>query len=352
MKQKRYSNEQIFRSFRQMILRLPFCMALISGTLTFNQSESEADEFTDPATPAYERVKDWPNLPEGYALGNPTGLDIDSEGNLWVFHRGSRRFTFPMPQKRIPINTVTKIDGDSGRILNAWGKDLFIMPHGLAIDDSDNIWVTHVGLHQVFKFDSEGALLMTLGEAGVSGRDATHFKFPTDVAVASDGSFHVADGYGNSRVAKFSADGILLAEWGSRGRGRDELRTPHGIALDNDENVYLADRENNRIKKFDSKGTLTSIWENKEADQLYSISVPLDREHLFAIDYDKDEDGHILGSDILRLDLNLKLQIRFGRSGAYEGEISRYHDIAVDTSGNVYVGDILGNSIQKFSPTR
>lgn len=193
-------------------------MALISGTLTFNQSESEAEELTNPVTPAYKRVKDWPILPEGHVLGNPTGLDIDSEGNLWVFHRGSRKFTFPMPLEKIPASTVTKIDSESGRILDAWGNDLFIMPHGLAIDGNDNVWVTDVGLHQVFKFDSDGNLLMTLGEAGVSGLDATHFKLPTDVAVASDGSFYVADGYGNSRVAKFSADGLLLAEWGSRGR--------------------------------------------------------------------------------------------------------------------------------------
>ncbi len=327
-------------------------MALISGALIFTPGESKAEELTKSATTSYERAKDWPALPEWHVLGNPTGLDIDSEGNLWVFHRGSRRFTFPMPQNRIPTNTVTKIDSQSGRILNAWGKDLFIMPHGLAIDGSDNVWVTDVGLHQVFKLDSEGTLLMTLGEAGVSGQDATHFKLPTDVAIASDGSFYVADGYGNSRVAKFSADGTLLAEWGSRGRGRDELRTPHGIALDKDENVYLADRENNRIQKFDSNGTLISIWENKEANQLYSICVLSEQDQLFAIDYDKDEDGQILGSDILRLDLNLKLQIRFGRSGAYDGAISRYHDIAVDSAGNVYVGDILGNTIQKFRPTR
>ena len=77
----------------------------------------------------------------------------------------------------------------SGRILNSWGAGLFIMPHGLTIDKNNNIWVTDVGLHQVFKFSHDGTLLLKLGEPKVAGQDSGHFNFPTDVAVTNDGSF-------------------------------------------------------------------------------------------------------------------------------------------------------------------
>ena len=84
----------------------------------------------------------------------------------------------------------------------------------VAIDPEDNLWLTDVGLHQVFKFDRAGNLLMTLGERGVAGEDVQHFNLPTDVAVAPDGSFYVSDGYRNSRVIKFSSQGKYRTSWG------------------------------------------------------------------------------------------------------------------------------------------
>jgi hypothetical protein len=59
-------------------------------------------------------------------------------------------------------------------------------------------------------------------------------------------------------------------------------------------------------------------------------------------------DTIVKGSDIFRFDLDINLQIQFGRTGFYDGPISRYHDILVDDEGSIYVGDILGNTVQKF----
>jgi peptidylamidoglycolate lyase len=95
-------------------------------------------------------------------------------------------------------------------MLTAWGGKLFLEPHGLRIDSGDNIWVTDLGLHQVFKFSHDGRLLMTLGVARSPGQDSTHFNKPSDIAFGGDGSVYVADGEGNNRVAKFSADGNSL----------------------------------------------------------------------------------------------------------------------------------------------
>ncbi len=105
-----------------------------------------------------------------------------------------------MPGTFIKEKTILQVDRGSGQLLNSWGADLFIMPHGLTVDNNNNVWVTDVGLHQVFKFTHEGKLLLKLGEANVPGNDKTHFNRPTDVAVAADGSFYVSDGYRNGTM--------------------------------------------------------------------------------------------------------------------------------------------------------
>ena len=124
-----------------------------------------------------------------------------------------------------------------------------------------------VGLHQIFKFSHEGNLLLKLGVAKTPGNDSLHFDLPTDVAVADDGSFYVSDGYGNSRVVKFSKEGKYLFEWGKKGDKPGEFNTPHMIDLDTYGNVYVADRENNRIQKFDAHGIFLKEWRNNDAKQ-------------------------------------------------------------------------------------
>jgi peptidylamidoglycolate lyase len=255
-----------------------------------------------------------------------------------------------MPTEKIKEKTILILDNKTGKIKNAWGSDLFIMPHGLEVDNEDNIWVTDVALHQVFKFNYTGELLMVLGVPNQPGVDSFHFNLPTDVAVSSNGSFYVSDGYGNSRVVKFSRQGEYLFEWGKFGTDKGAFNIPHGLDLDKLGNVYVADRENNRIQKFDSLGRFISLWQNKSIGQLYSVNIDNSENYLLGIDYVIDENFIPVGSDIFRFDLNLNLKTRFGRSGFYNGKRKRYHDIQVDNNGNIYTADILDNSLQKFRP--
>jgi len=334
------------------------CLYLLTifSITSYAQSKERKIEEEKMKLDSYELVKDWPDLPEDYVLGMPTGLGIDSENNIVVFHRAGRPWSFPPPEEKIAKSTILTIDSKTGKILKSWGSDLFLMPHGLEVDEENNIWVTDCGLQQVFKFSSDGDLLMVLGEANVLGNDSLHFALPTDIAVAPDGSFYISDGYGNSRVLKFSNDGSFLFEWGKNGPDRKlnrgdkegEFDTPHGIDLDKYGNVYVADRENNRIQKFDSEGNFIAVWQNKITDQLYSVCIDNNSEHLFGVDFMVVNDTIPKGSDIFRFDLDFNLQVQFGRTGFYNGPISRYHDIAVDDEGTIYVGDILGNKIQKF----
>lgn len=331
--------------FKQNNISFILIMFLILGCKNSEKREMKK-ESKNPDS--YVLVEDWPKTPEDFVFGNPTGLGINSESNIVVFHRASRVWGDITPEDKIQENTIITLDKQTGKILKNWGSDLFIMPHGLEVDNANNIWITDCGLHQVLKFDSNGKLLITLGEAQVPGNDTTHFNEPTDIAVAEDGSFYVSDGYKNSRIVKFSKDGIYLFEWGKFGNRNGEFNIPHGIDLDCNNNVYVADRENNRIQKFDSKGNFITVWQNEITEQLYSVTIDHKKNHLFGIDYMTVNDTIVRGSDIFRFDLDTNLEIQFGRTGFYDGPISRYHDIIIDNEGSIYVGDILGNGVQKF----
>ena len=313
------------------------------------------DSQNEKAAPgSYQLVENWPRFQPGFELGMPTGLGIDTNGDIFVFHRAGREWNSPVIPDYPPISkdTILKLDEETGKILDSWGGGIFVMPHGLTIDNQNNVWVTDCGLHQVFKFDYAGQLLMTLGESRIPGDDTMHFNLPTDVAIASDGSFYVSDGYGNSRIMKFAPDGSFLLQWGSKGTEPGQFVIPHGIDLDDKGNVYVADRENNRIQIFDANGKFLREWQNEEGtDQLYAVTVDEARAHLFGTDYfTEDKGATIRGSDVFRFDLEANLQIQFGRTGDYRGPITRYHDIAVGRDGSIYLGDILGNRIQKFIP--
>ena len=295
----------------------------------------------------YELVNEWPQLSPGYTLGQPTGIGIDNDEHVFVFHRARRRWTTPFPDSLISENTILELEGETGKILNSWGANYFIMPHGLTVDKDNNIWVTDVGLHQILKFSHDGQLLMTLGVPKVPGNDSLHFNLPTDVAIADDGSFYVSDGYGNSRVVKFSASGEYIFEWGTHGNKQSEFDIPHGITLDNMGNVYVADRQNNRIQVFDSNGIF--LKELKNSEQVVQLpSVTIDKkQNLYAIDY------HFLdtleyGSTILQYNKADTVIYQFGGLGTNKRTGSWYHDISVDKEANIYVGDINGMKVRKF----
>lgn len=298
----------------------------------------------------YQLVKDWPSLPADYTLGNPTGIGIDTAQNIVIFHRADREWPLfrSMPSTFIARNTILILDSQIGKILNNWGDSLFIMPHGLTVDNQNNIWVTDVGLHQVFKFSHEGKLLMKLGIANVPGNDSLHFDRPTDIAVTPSGDFYVSDGYRNSRVVKFSASGQYLFEWGKKGDGPGAFDIPHAIDLDNKGQVYVADRENSRLQVFDSAGRFITEYKNNHAGKIYSVTVDKTNAHVFATDYITNYINP-KGSDIILFDSTGNRLGQFGRSGGYDGPASRLHDIAIDKEGNIFVCDILKNRIQKFT---
>ncbi len=287
----------------------------------------------------YEVVREWPVLPEGRTLGLCAGVGVDSHGGVFVFHRNERAWSTPFPDEPIARPAVAVFDGKSGKLLAEWGAGEFIMPHGLTLDRDDNVWLTDVGRHQVFKFTREGKLLLTLGERGKPGADQTHFNLPTDVAVLPDGSFYVSDGYRNTRVVKFDAAGRYEFEWGGKGREPGKFNLPHGIAVDARGRLLVCDRSNARLQVFDALGQFIAEWKGPQIGRPYGVSVTAEG-HVFAIDGD--------GAKAVELDADGQVVDAFGSAGAAPGQFQLGHDIAVARDGSVYVAEGKGRRVQKF----
>ena len=329
-----------------------FVVLLSLGLFSCNEAKKPKKDISGQIN--YELVTKWPELSKDYKLSQPTGIGTDNNDHIFVFHRTGRKWTQPFPDSLISQNTILELDNESGKIINSWGANYFIMPHGLLVDKQNNIWVTDVGLHQIFKFNHEGKLLFKLGIAKVPGNDSLHFNLPTDIAVADDGSFFVSDGYGNSRIVKFSATGKYIKAWGTYGKKPGQFIIPHAITIDKNNIIYVADRQNNRVQLFDTAGNYIRELKNDiSVEQLPSITLD-NANHLFAIDYDptKKEGNSVAGSTIFEIDSLSHSKDRFGALASANRTSSWFHDIAIDKKGNIYVCDIIGLKVLKFKPKK
>ena len=299
------------------------------------------------AEPLHEVVPGWPSLPQDHVLGLCAGVGVDSHNHVFVFHRRERQWSTPFPTEPIAATTVSVIDGQSGKLIASWGAGQFIMPHGLTIDREDNVWLTDVALHQVFKFTHDGKLLLILGERGKPGTDAAHFNLPSDVAVLPDGSFYVSDGYKNTRVLKFAADGRFEVEWGTKGDAPGQFNLPHGIALDAQGRVYVCDRTNSRIQVFDPRGKFLAQWKGPHIGRPYGVDVGPDG-HIYTVDGGDPSADPAERGKVVELDADGRVLDTFGSPGKGPGQFQLGHDIAVARDGAVYVAEGSGKRVQKF----
>jgi DNA-binding beta-propeller fold protein YncE len=274
-------------------------------------------------TTSYRVVPGWPALPDGFRFGQVSAVATDSDDRVFVFHRGD--------------HPVVVFDRD-GKFLRWWGDGLVKKAHGLRIDGEGNVWVTDIGDHLVRKFDREGKLLMTLGRQGMPGASRDQFNQPTDVAIAPDRSFYVSDGYGNARVVKFAGDGRFVLEWGTKGKAAGQFDLPHAIVVDSRGQIYVGDRENDRIQVFGPDGTHRTQW--TEGGAPFGLFLT-GSGRLFVAD------GR--ANRVLVLDREGKLVERWGEEGSAPGAFSLPHALCVDSRGDLYVTEITGQRIQKFS---
>jgi peptidylamidoglycolate lyase len=288
------------------------------------------------ADPRYQLVPNWPQLPPDLTLGPVTGVSVDAKNRVWVFHR----------HKEKPILCF---DGKSGKLLKALGGGLIENAHGLTVGPDANLWLTDLNFHQVLVMSPDGKLLQRWGEQGKPAWDSTHFNRPTMVAFGPDKVVYVGDGYGNSRVAKFTLDGKYLGEWGKPGSGPGEFKIPHSLTLDKSGLVYVADRGNSRVQIFNSTGTYLREWKSPELGRPWAIAAAPDGS-FFVVDGGDEADAKgEARSRVLRVDSNGKVLSAWGSHGKQPGNFIWAHDIALGPDGAVYVGDVKdGCRIQKF----
>jgi len=322
--------------FRPMLLSL-LVVASLSGVAA----------TVPPQGNAYEEVKDWPKLPAGVELGEVSGVAIDNNGHVFVFHRPGRGFE-PQATEALKEAAVLEVDADSGKLLSSWGRNIFLVPHGITVDSANNVWVNDVGLQQVMKFSHDGKPLLTLGEARVGGWDAGHFNQPTDIAIRDDGSFYVSDGYVNSRVALFDRTGRFQFEWGKKGDGESQFSNPHGLAFAPNGDVLVADRQNSRIQVFDRMGKFKSQWLGaKPKGRVFGVAVDGAGAMYVGVrqtDYDPPSNG------ILKLDRDWRIVASIGFGEAGHPVFNAVHDIAVARDGTIYVAETRTKRVRKLRP--
>ncbi len=308
----------------------------------------------------YELVEEWAKLPTGWSFLDVGGLAVDAQDHLYVFNRSAH-----------PLMVFDR----NGNLASSWGEGVFNRPHGIRISRDGTIYCTDDGSHVVRKFSPDGKLLMTMGTKDKPSdtgyvekpdllasldtikRGGPPFNRPTGVALSSNGDIYVTDGYGNARVHKFNVNGKLLFSWGEPGTGQGQFRLPHNVWVDKLERVWVPDRENSRVQIFDSRAKFVTQW----TDVVRPTDVFIDNDDVVYI----PEIGHV-GDAGPKVSLftfdgtpiaSWGCQPKDHRTDLFVSP----HAIAVDSHGDVYVGEVAlthsgidrgGRVVQKFARIR
>jgi sugar lactone lactonase YvrE len=279
-------------TLRNVLVLLAF--AGIVAARSFAQApEHPGVEPTNNLPNPYQAITGHFKMPEGRKWGSTSAVDIARDGkSIWVAERCAVNTCWDAKQREMSkLDTVFLFD-ESGKLVRSFGAGMFVFPHGIHVDSDGNVWVTDgndnlprrgrgdppdaplppppakvVG-HQVVKFSPEGKVLLTLGKAGGNPAnevtDPASFYQPNDVITLPNGDILVAEGHGNAtmshRFVRFNKDGKYLSSFGKRGTGDGEFMQPHGVALDAQGRLHVADRGNNRIQVITTDGKFIASW--------------------------------------------------------------------------------------------
>jgi len=327
---------------------------------------------------AFDSVPNPLRLPPNMYLGEVSGVALNSKGHIFVMSRGNTSG----PAYAAAATQLLEFDA-KGQYIREIGKNLYAWSfgHTVKVDPRDNIWVTDKGSDMVIKFDPEGRVVMVFGrKQEASDEDTAPLKHPkpplpaedgrfrqvTDVAWDKAGDTFISDGYINSRVAKVDKDGNWLKSWGDRGKEPGQFNTPHSIATDANDNVYVADRGNHRIQVFDRDGKFL---------RQFTINVPVPPDAKPAIGKIPDEAAMASGtffpgspwaicitppphqvlysSDswpgrIYKLSLDGKVLGMFGQSGKQLKQFGWIHAMACPSENVIYAAELLNWRVQKL----
>jgi hypothetical protein len=331
-----------------------------------------AGEAQSVQVPLFEFDPTFPKpLPETWAIGPIGGLAVDRRDHLYVVQRPGGLLTNerlsgaddtpPKADCCIAAPPVLELD-PTGALVHSWGGpgqgyDWPQSEHGVFVDHKDNVWLAGNGSKDamLLKFTREGKFLQQFGKPGQSkgSADTMNMRGPANLTVdPATNEVYVADGYGNRRVIVIDGDTFAFKRmWGAYGNRPDDgdlgpfnpdapvaqqFRLPHNIAITRDGFVYVADRPNNRIQVFRKDGTYVKeafiARRTLLAGAASGFALSPDQRFLYMID---GANHHVW---ILNRD-TLQPVARFGQQGLWGGYLNVPHAIAVDSRGNIYVGE-------------
>jgi hypothetical protein len=344
-------------------------------TLALLLSLKSFAQTTVPEIP-YDAVPDFLKLPPDLYFGEVAGVAVNSKGHVFVFSRGSTTG----PAYGAAAAQLLEFDR-TGKYVREIGKNLYAWSyaHAVRIDSKDNIWAVDKGSDMIVEFNPQGHVAMVFGRKKEASDENegpwTHvnpprpavdgqFRQPTDVTWDASGNIFISDGYINSRVAKFNANGDWVKQWGQPGKNPGEFSTPHSIAADAKGNIYVADRGNARIQVFDPDGTFlreiridipasadAQPWmgprpgpETKGTMQPGSpwavCITPGPHQYLYSSD--------AFPGRIYKLSLDGKVLGMLGRTGHQPKQFGWIHELACPSENELYVAELLNWRVQKL----
>ena len=188
-------------------------------------------------------------LPNAASLGIVSSVAAGKDGTIYVLQRGDN------------ADPVIAVDRE-GHVLRSWGKGMFTVPHSVRVDPDGSVWTVDAGSSVIMKFSPQGKKLQQIDVGEVAPAEKCAFPTlcgTTDITFAPNGRLFISDGYGNARILEYTSDGKRVKVWGSSGTGPGQFQIPHGIANDG-QTLYVADRTNARIQRFDLEGRYLGEW--------------------------------------------------------------------------------------------
>ena len=291
----------------------------------------------------FEVVPNFMKMAPNMYLGEGIGVARNSKGHIFVNTCAQQTKTFEFDQ--------------NGNYVRELGKELYghVFCHGVRVDAQDNVWVIDEGANMIIKFNPAGRVTMVLGRrdewpmggmvAPLQALDPAPpyiFNRPTDVAWDAAGNIYVADGYVNSRIAKYDKYGKFIKQVGSRGSGPGQFTLLHAIAVDAQGNVYGGSRSDRRIVVFDSDLNYKTTYDHVGAPWSLCIT-PGPHQYLYTSNSNPDSQQtplHEVTGQIFKMELDGTVLGKFGVPGKEQGQFGTVHGLDCSAENEILTTEI------------